>query len=93
MLRPPCARGPAGRELRHTLETQVLAVLRSPDLVAQLAASGVAGPKGAGAFKLPLDAEFRRWPAPIPKLGIKPEHRSRWNPVKCGIEDWDTLPF
>jgi tripartite-type tricarboxylate transporter receptor subunit TctC len=66
---------PAGLPLdvRDTLETQVLAVLRSPEIAAQLAVSGVAGPKGAGELKALLDSEFKRWPILIPKLGIKPE--------------------
>jgi tripartite-type tricarboxylate transporter receptor subunit TctC len=66
---------PAGlpAETRRTIETQVLAVLRTPEVAAQLAASGVAGPKGAAEFKTLLDAEFKRWPVLIPKLGIKPE--------------------
>ena len=66
---------PAGLppDVRGTLETQVLAVLRSPDVAAQLAASGVAGPKGASELKALLDSEFKRWPVLIPKLGIKPE--------------------
>ena len=67
--------GPAGlaSETRRTIETQVLAVLRSPEVAAQLAASGVAGTKGAAEFKRLLDAEFEKWPVLIPKLGIKPE--------------------
>jgi tripartite-type tricarboxylate transporter receptor subunit TctC len=66
---------PAGMppDLRSTLETQVLAVLRSPEVAAQLAVSGVAGPKGAGELKTLLDLEFKRWPVLIPKLSIKPE--------------------
>src|SRR6266545_24881 len=67
--------GPAGLapEIKQTIETQVLSVLRSPEVTAQLAASGVAGPKGAAEFKLLLDAEFKRWRELIPKLGIKAE--------------------
>jgi tripartite-type tricarboxylate transporter receptor subunit TctC len=67
--------GPAGfaPETRRTIETQVLTVLRSPEVAAQLAASGVAGPQGAAEFRRLLDAEFKKWPALIPKLGIKPE--------------------
>jgi tripartite-type tricarboxylate transporter receptor subunit TctC len=66
---------PAGMppDLRSTLETQVLAVLRSPEVAAQLAVSGVAGSKGAGELKTLLDLEFKRWPVLIPKLSIKPE--------------------
>jgi len=66
---------PAGLppDVRGTLEAQVLAVLRSPDVAAQLAASGVAGPKGASELKALLESEFKRWPVLIPKLGIKPE--------------------
>ncbi len=66
---------PAGMapEVKRTIETQVLSVLRSSEVVAQLAASGVAGPKGAAEFKPVLDAEFKRWRELIPKLGIKPE--------------------
>jgi tripartite-type tricarboxylate transporter receptor subunit TctC len=66
---------PAGlpSEVRGTLETQVLAVLRSPHVAAQLAVSGVGGPKGASEFKTLLDSGFKRWPVLIPKLGIKPE--------------------
>src|SRR5215813_6921945 len=66
---------PAGMapEVKHAIESQVLAVLRSDEVVTQLAASGVAGPKGAAEFRSILDAEFRRWRELIPKLGIKPE--------------------
>jgi tripartite-type tricarboxylate transporter receptor subunit TctC len=66
---------PAGipADVRGTLETQVLAVLRSPEIAAQLAISGVAGPKGASELKTLMDSEFKRWPVLIPKLGIKPE--------------------
>lgn len=66
---------PAGlpSELRATLEQQVLAVLRSPEISAQLAVSGVSGPKGARELQTLLDAEFKRWPVLIPKLGIKTE--------------------
>src|SRR5215467_9574974 len=67
--------GPAGLppEVRQAIESQVLEVLRSDEVVTQLAASGVAGPKGAAEFKRMLDAEFSRWREFIPKLGIKPE--------------------
>jgi tripartite-type tricarboxylate transporter receptor subunit TctC len=66
---------PAGLppDVRATLEQQVLAVLRSPEITAQLAVSGVAGPKGARELQTLLDAEFKRWPLLIPKLGIKTE--------------------
>jgi tripartite-type tricarboxylate transporter receptor subunit TctC len=64
---------PAGLppELRATLEQQVLDVLRSPEIIAQLAVSGVSGPQGARELQTLLDAEFKRWPVLIPKLGIK----------------------
>jgi tripartite-type tricarboxylate transporter receptor subunit TctC len=67
--------GPAGLapETKATIEQQVLSVLRSPEIVSQLAALGVAGPKGAAEFKVLLDAEFKRWSVLIPKLGIKGE--------------------
>jgi tripartite-type tricarboxylate transporter receptor subunit TctC len=67
--------GPAGMsvETKHTIETQVLSVLRTPEVMTQLAASGVAGPKGAVELKLMLDAELKKWPPLIAKLGIKPE--------------------
>jgi tripartite-type tricarboxylate transporter receptor subunit TctC len=66
---------PAGLppELRATLEQQVLTVLRSPEITAQLAVSGVAGPQGARELQTLLDQEFKRWPVLIPKLGIKTE--------------------
>jgi tripartite-type tricarboxylate transporter receptor subunit TctC len=66
---------PAGlsQDVRGTLEQQVLTVLRSPEVTTQLAASGVAGPKSARELQTLLDAEFKRWPVLIPKLGIKPE--------------------
>jgi tripartite-type tricarboxylate transporter receptor subunit TctC len=66
---------PAGlpAEVSRRIESEVLSVLRSGDVVAQLAASGVAGPKGAADFKLLLDAEFKKWPPLIAKLGIKPQ--------------------
>jgi tripartite-type tricarboxylate transporter receptor subunit TctC len=67
--------GPAGMpaEIKRTLESQVLSVLRAPEVMAQLAASGVAGPKGATEFKTLLDAELKKWPPLIAKLGIKAE--------------------
>jgi tripartite-type tricarboxylate transporter receptor subunit TctC len=63
---------PAGLapDLRKTFEGQVLAVLRSPDVVKQLATSGVAGSKGAAELQAILDADFKKWPALLPKLGI-----------------------
>jgi tripartite-type tricarboxylate transporter receptor subunit TctC len=66
---------PAGLppDVRGTLETRILAVLRSPEVAAQLAVSGVAGPKGASELRALMDSEFKRWPVLIPKLGIKPE--------------------
>ena len=66
---------PAGLapDARRAIESEVLTVLRSGEVEAQLASSGVADPKGAGEFKRLLDAEFKRWPVLIPKLGIKPE--------------------
>src|SRR5262245_13305013 len=67
--------GPAGLppDVRRTIETQVLSVLRSPEVAAQLASSGVAEPKGTDDFRVLLDEEFKRWRVLIPKLGIKPE--------------------
>jgi tripartite-type tricarboxylate transporter receptor subunit TctC len=66
---------PAGLppDVRARLEQEVLAVLRSPEITAQLTVSGVAGPKGASELQTLLDAEFKRWPVLIPKLGIKTE--------------------
>jgi tripartite-type tricarboxylate transporter receptor subunit TctC len=63
---------PAGlsAELRGTLESQALSVLRSPEVVTQLAATGVAGPKGTAEFQTMLDAEFKKWPPLLAKLGI-----------------------
>ena len=67
--------GPAGMpaEIKRTVESQVLNVLRTPEVIAQLAASGVAAPKGANEFKVLLDAELKKWPPLIAKLGIKAE--------------------
>jgi hypothetical protein len=48
-------------------------VLHTPEVMTQLAASGVAGPKGASEFKTLLDAELRKWPPLIARLGIKAE--------------------
>ena len=64
--------GPAGlpAAIRETLESQVLAVLRSPEVVQQLAVTGVAGPKGTAEFQAILDADFKKWPSFLPKLGI-----------------------
>jgi tripartite-type tricarboxylate transporter receptor subunit TctC len=59
--------------IRDRLEAQALAVLRSPDVAAQLALSGVANPQGAGALAAVLDAEFKKWPLLLPKLGIRME--------------------
>jgi tripartite-type tricarboxylate transporter receptor subunit TctC len=63
---------PAGLspEVRKTFEAQVLEVLRSPEVVKQLAPSGVAGPRGAAEFQAMLSAAFKKWPALLPKLGI-----------------------
>ena len=63
---------PAGvaLDVRQTVEAQVLSVLRSPEVEKQLATSGVAGPKGTAALQAILDAEFRKWPVLLPKLGI-----------------------
>ena len=67
--------GPAGmpEDVTRTVETQILSVLRAPDVVAQLGTSGVAGPKGADQFRTLLEGEFKRWRVLIPKLGIKVE--------------------
>jgi tripartite-type tricarboxylate transporter receptor subunit TctC len=66
---------PAGlpRATRDRLEAQALAVLRSPEVAAQLALSGVANPQGADALAAVLDAEFKKWPLLLPKLGIHME--------------------
>jgi tripartite-type tricarboxylate transporter receptor subunit TctC len=63
---------PAGLppDVRGTFEAQVLEVLRSPEVVKQLATSGVADPKGTAELQAILDADFKRWPALLPKLGI-----------------------
>jgi tripartite-type tricarboxylate transporter receptor subunit TctC len=63
---------PAGLapDVRKTFEAQVLAVLRSREVEKQLATSGVAGPKGAAELQAILDADFKKWPALLPKLGI-----------------------
>jgi tripartite-type tricarboxylate transporter receptor subunit TctC len=63
---------PAGlaADVRKTFEAQVLAVLRSPEVVKQLATSGVAGPKGTAELQAILDADFKKWPVLLPKLGI-----------------------
>ena len=50
-----------------------MSVLRTPEVMTQLAASGVAGPKGATEFKTLLDAELKKWPPLIARLGIKAE--------------------
>jgi tripartite-type tricarboxylate transporter receptor subunit TctC len=57
-------------DVRGTLEQQALAVLRSPEVAKQLALSGVANPKGTADFRAVLDAEYKRWPAILPRLGI-----------------------
>jgi tripartite-type tricarboxylate transporter receptor subunit TctC len=66
---------PAGvpADVRSSLEKDNLAVLRSPEVTAQLAVSGVASPKGSAALKALLDAEFRKWPPLLAKLGIRQE--------------------
>jgi tripartite-type tricarboxylate transporter receptor subunit TctC len=63
---------PAGlaADMRKTVEAQVLAVLRSPEVAKQLAVSGVAGPRGAAALQAMLAVEFKKWPALLPKLGV-----------------------
>jgi tripartite-type tricarboxylate transporter receptor subunit TctC len=67
--------GPAGMpvETKRAIEREVLSVLRTPEVMTQLAASGVAGSKGAAELKLLLDAELKKWPPLISKLGIKAE--------------------
>ena len=50
-----------------------LSVLRSPEVVKQLAITGVSGPKGSEEFRALLAAEFGKWPALLPKLGITPQ--------------------
>jgi tripartite-type tricarboxylate transporter receptor subunit TctC len=67
--------GPAGLPpaVRASLELQALAVLRSPDVAAQLAMSGVADPKGARELQAVLDADFKKWPVLLPQLGLRPE--------------------
>ena len=67
--------GPAGMpaEIKRTIESQVLSVLAMPEVMTQLAASGVAGPKGATEFRILLDAELKKWPPLIAKLGVKAE--------------------
>ncbi len=64
---------PAGMtaELRATFEAQVLAVLRSPEVVKQLATSGVAEPRGTAEFQALLSADFKKWPVLLPKLGLE----------------------
>jgi tripartite-type tricarboxylate transporter receptor subunit TctC len=57
-------------DTRKTFEAQVLEVLRSPEVVKQLATSGVADPKGTAELQKILDADFKRWPALLPKLGM-----------------------
>ena len=68
---------PAGlpADVRKAFEAQVLAVLRSPEVVKQLATSGVADPKGTMELQAILDADFKKWPALLPKLGITPQLR------------------
>jgi tripartite-type tricarboxylate transporter receptor subunit TctC len=63
---------PAGvpAEVRKALAAQALDVLRSPEAIKLLAPSGVAGPKGTAEFQAVLDADFKKWPALLPKLGI-----------------------
>jgi tripartite-type tricarboxylate transporter receptor subunit TctC len=57
--------------LRQTMETELLSVLRSPEVSAQLETSGVSGATGTKDFQALLDAEFKKWPVIIDKLGIK----------------------
>ena len=57
-------------DVRKMLESQALSVLRSPEVVKQLALSGVANPKGTAEFRALLDFEYKRWPALLPKFGI-----------------------
>jgi tripartite-type tricarboxylate transporter receptor subunit TctC len=66
---------PAGvpADVHDGLEKDVLAVLRSPEVTAQLAVSGVANPKGTAALKTLLDGEFKKWPPLLAKLGIRQE--------------------
>lgn len=63
---------PAGldADVRKTIEAQVLAVLRSPEVAKQLATSGVANPKGSAELQAMLAIEFKKWPVLLPKLGI-----------------------
>jgi tripartite-type tricarboxylate transporter receptor subunit TctC len=59
--------------VRKTLESQALAVLRSPETIKLLAPSGVAGPRSTAEFRAILDKDYARWPALLPKLGIRPQ--------------------
>jgi tripartite-type tricarboxylate transporter receptor subunit TctC len=60
-------------EMRGTLEEQALSVLRSPEVVKQLAVTGIHGAKGRAEFQAMLATEFKKWPALLPKLGITPQ--------------------
>jgi tripartite-type tricarboxylate transporter receptor subunit TctC len=58
---------------RRLIETEVLGVIRSPEIAAQLALSGLADPRGRDEFQALLATEFKRWRELIPGLGIKLE--------------------
>ena len=60
------------RDVRDTIEALALAVLRSPDVQAQFAGSALPTRRRAE-LQILLDAEFKKWPLLIPKLGIKME--------------------
>src|SRR5262249_42583192 len=62
-----------GEHRRRSIEREVLTVLRSPDVAAQLAMSGLVDPQGSEQFRPFLAAEFKRWRELIPRLGIKLE--------------------
>lgn len=63
---------PAGTadDIRATLESQVLKVVRSPEVAKQLVALGVTGAQNAAYLERLMEAEFKRWPALMPNLGI-----------------------
>ncbi len=57
-------------ESRRELEAVLVAVVRSPKIQGQLVNAGVTGVKGAEAFAMDINDEFKKWPPILRRLGI-----------------------
>lgn len=57
-------------ESRRELEAVLVAVVRSAKIQGQLVNAGVTGVKGAEAFAMDINDEFKKWPPILRRLGI-----------------------